>query len=160
VTAACPAGPPTVFELELSDAPDALLRVLDLFAVQGARLGGVSMRRRRARMSLRVEVEDMAADRSERLQGRLGASLFVLSLRRVSTTRPARRARAGEGAAGSARLDAADVLRLPDPEARRPAQPSLNAAQQARAPVQNGRQDDQGDQAPRQPAHGRDLSHA
>ncbi len=77
-----PPAPPLVFELGLSDAPDALVRVLDLFAVQGARLGAVEMRRAGGDVRLRVEVDDLTEDRIPRLSGRLQGSMFVTRLQR------------------------------------------------------------------------------
>jgi hypothetical protein len=78
MTSVAGAGRPMVFDLFLSDAPDALLRVLDLFAVQGARLGAVEMRRVEGRMRLRVEVEALPDPQAARLSGRLAGSLFTI----------------------------------------------------------------------------------
>jgi hypothetical protein len=60
------------FLVETHDAPDALVRVLTLFAVQGADLAAVGLTRAQAGLSIRIEADGLGEGRAELLVARLG----------------------------------------------------------------------------------------
>ncbi len=66
------AGRRHLFLIEGLDAADALLRVLGPIAVQSGRLAEVSVSVVEGRITVRLEVEGLSADRAEHLRRRLG----------------------------------------------------------------------------------------
>ena len=62
-----------IFLIEMDAAPDALLRALGPFALQGASVTGLELSTRGGRMALRVEATGVCADTAARLRQRLGA---------------------------------------------------------------------------------------
>jgi len=68
------------FLIEAHDEPDALVRVLTLFAVQPLVLAQVTMTTRDGRCAIRVEADGLAPERAETLLRRLGGLAVVRSV--------------------------------------------------------------------------------
>jgi hypothetical protein len=62
-----------IFLIEMDAAPDALLRALGPFALQGASVTRLELTTCDGRMALRVEATGVCADTAARLSHRLGA---------------------------------------------------------------------------------------
>lgn len=75
MTVRCPLS--HVFLIEMDAAPDALLRVLGPFALQGAMVTGLDLNRREGRMELRIEAEGVEAQAADQLGRRLEALPIV-----------------------------------------------------------------------------------
>jgi hypothetical protein len=60
-----------VFVVEVGEAPDALLRVLGVFAVQGTRVAALSFGGTGSRSTARLEVDGLDAQRAEHVRRRL-----------------------------------------------------------------------------------------
>ena len=69
-----------LFLIEGADAGDALARVLDLFAIQQARLRNVEFKATDGRMTLRLETEGLAPDRADYLRRKLALLPLVTSV--------------------------------------------------------------------------------
>ncbi|HEX3364515.1 hypothetical protein [Phenylobacterium sp.] len=74
------AGRRYAFVIEAADAPDALVRVLTLFAVQPVALASVSMSQAGGRASIRIEAHGLDAQRAETLLRRLDGLPIVRSV--------------------------------------------------------------------------------
>lgn len=68
------------FVIETADAPDALVRVLTLFAVQPLALASVSMSRGRSGCAIRIEADGLDPVRAETLLRRLDGLAVVRSV--------------------------------------------------------------------------------
>jgi hypothetical protein len=68
------------YVIEAADAPDALVRVLTLFAVQPLAVASVTMVRGEARCSIRIEADGLDARRAESLLRRLDGLPVVNSV--------------------------------------------------------------------------------
>ncbi|HEX4713208.1 hypothetical protein [Phenylobacterium sp.] len=74
------AGRRYAFVIEAADAPDALVRVLTLFAVQPLLLAGVTMVRGDVGCAIRIEADGLDAGRAETLLRRLDGLPVVRSV--------------------------------------------------------------------------------
>ena len=68
------------FVIEAVDAPDTLVRILTLFAVQPLALASMSMVRAGCRSSIRIEADGLDAQRAETLLRRLDSLPIVRSV--------------------------------------------------------------------------------
>jgi acetolactate synthase regulatory subunit len=68
------------FVIEAADAPDTLVRILTLFAVQSLALASMSMVRTGGRSSIRIEADGLDARRAETLLRRLDGLPIVRSV--------------------------------------------------------------------------------
>jgi hypothetical protein len=66
-----------IFLIEMDAAPDALLRALGPFALQGAAVTGLELSQTEGRMCLRVEATGVCADGAAHLSRKLGALPIV-----------------------------------------------------------------------------------
>ncbi|MGA0602397.1 hypothetical protein ACO2Q3_16935 [Caulobacter sp. KR2-114] len=64
-------GPRRLFVIEALPAADSLLRILEPFALQQARLTAVAMEQAHDALNVRIEAEDLCDQRAERLRRRL-----------------------------------------------------------------------------------------